>query len=62
MEIKEVNGYMSKALTNGKKKETEEALKTVDSEKYNGIDVKKVGNTREKIVGYLSKYITKKRH
>lgn len=59
MGIKEVNGYMSKALTNGKKKETEEALNNIDPEKYNGIDVKKVGNTREKIVGYLSKYITK---
>lgn len=59
MEIKTVNGYMSKALTNGKKKLDEEVLKTVDTEKYNGIDVKKVGNGREKLVGYLTKYITK---
>jgi hypothetical protein len=59
MEIKEVNGYMSKALSNGKKKEDEETLKSFEPEKYNGIDVKKVGNTREKLVGYLSKYITK---
>lgn len=59
MEIKSVNGYMSKALTNGKKKLDQEVLKTVDTEKYNGIDVKKVGNGREKLVGYLTKYITK---
>lgn len=59
MEIKSVNGYMSKALTNGKKKVDEEVLKIVDTEKYNGIDVKKVGNGREKLVGYLTKYITK---
>lgn len=59
MEIKEVNGYMAKALSNGKKKATDEALTLIDPEKYNGIDVKKVGNTREKLVGYLSKYITK---
>jgi hypothetical protein len=59
MEIKEVNGYMAKALSNGKKKEDEETLKSFEPEKYNGIDVKKVGNTREKLVGYLSKYITK---
>lgn len=59
MEIKEVNGYMAKALSNGQKKESEETLKSFESEKYNGIDVKKVGNTREKLVGYISKYITK---
>jgi len=59
MEIKEVNGYMAKALSNGRKKEDEETLKSFEPEKYNGIDVKKVGNTREKLVGYLSKYITK---
>lgn len=59
MEIKEVNGYMAKALSNGQKKENEETLKSFEPEKYNGIDVKKVGNTREKLVGYLSKYITK---
>lgn len=59
MEIKAVNGYMAKALSNGKKKEDEEALNSFDPKKYNGIDVKKVGNKREKLVGYLSKYITK---
>jgi hypothetical protein len=59
MEIKEVNGYMAKAISNGQKKENDETLKWFEPEKYNGIDVKKVGNTREKLVGYLSKYITK---
>jgi len=59
MEIQKVNGYMAKALTNGKKKEDLDILKNVDTLKYNGIHVKKVENEREKLGGYLTKYITK---
>ncbi len=58
MEIATVNGYMAKALTNAKKRGIEK-LATVETEKYNGVDVKKVGKKKKTLIGYLTKYITK---
>jgi hypothetical protein len=58
MKIGIVNLYMAKALTN-KKKNGHNLLASVDTEKYNGIDVKKVGRKKKTIIGYLTKYITK---
>jgi hypothetical protein len=58
MPINVVNGYMSKTLSNAKKKGHEKLL-NVNAEKYNGIDVQKVGKKRKTLVSYLTKYITK---
>jgi hypothetical protein len=58
MPIKTVNGYMGKALETEHKKGTE-ALKTLNADSYNGIDVKKVGNKRNSLISYLVKYISK---
>jgi hypothetical protein len=58
MPIGKVNGYMAKALSNVGKKGHEKLLK-VETAKYNGIDVKKVGGKRKALIGYLTKYITK---
>lgn len=58
MEIAIVNGYMAKALTNAKKRGIEK-LATVETEKYNGVDVKRVGQKKKSLIGYLTKYITK---
>ena len=58
MPINVVNTYMGKALTNLKRK-GHEKLTRVETEKYNGVDVKKVGKKRKTLVGYLTKYITK---
>ncbi len=58
MPIKTVNGFMSKALKTYKNRGIE-ALKEVDTEKYNGIDVKKVGNNKKGLISYLAKYISK---
>jgi hypothetical protein len=58
MPIKIVNGYMAKALGNFKKRGINN-LESVNTEIYNGIDVKKVGKKRKTLVGYLTKYITK---
>jgi hypothetical protein len=58
MQIKTVNNYMAKALKTEKKKGNE-ALLSVDTEKYNGVDVKKVDNNRKALILYLAKYISK---
>lgn len=58
MPITKVNGYMAKTLSNVKKK-GHENLVNLETEKYNGIDVKKVGKKRKTLIGYLTKYITK---
>ena len=58
MPIGTVNAYMAKTLSNGKKK-GHEKLQKVDTDNYNGIDVKKVGKNRKTLIGYLTKYITK---
>lgn len=58
MEIAIVNGYMAKALTNAKKKGNEK-LTIVETEKYNGVDVKRVGQKKKSLISYLTKYITK---
>jgi hypothetical protein len=58
MKIQNVNSYMAKSLGNLKKKGIE-ALKEIDTEIYNGVDVKKVGKNKNALVRYLTKYITK---
>jgi hypothetical protein len=58
MPIKQVNGYMAKCLLSEKKKGVE-VLKDIDLEKYNGVDVKKVGKNKNGIISYLAKYVTK---
>lgn len=58
MPIKIVNSYMAAAIATQKKKGIVQ-LKSVDTEKYNGVDVKKVGNDRKALINYLAKYITK---
>jgi len=49
---------MATALGNEKKKGNE-ALKEVETEIYNGVDVKRVKNGRKTLIGYLTKYVTK---
>jgi hypothetical protein len=49
---------MAKALGNLKKKGIQ-ALKEIDTEIYNGVDVKKVGKNKKALIRYLTKYITK---
>ncbi len=58
MPITSVNGFMATSIANAKKKGVEE-LKNICPEKYNGVDVKKVGGDTKKLINYLSKYITK---
>ena len=58
MPIESVNKYMASALATEKKKGTE-ALKEVNTEKYNGVDVKRVGGDTRILINYLAKYITK---
>lgn len=58
MKIDIVNKYMVKALGNFKKRGNIK-LENVNTEIYNGIDVKKVGKKRKTLIGYLTKYITK---
>jgi hypothetical protein len=58
MDIKVVNPYMAKALRT-KQKAGNEVLKQVNTEVYNGVDVKKVGNNRKSLIGYLIKYVAK---
>lgn len=58
MPIKQVNDYMSKSLMSEKKKGIE-LLKDIDLEKYNGVDVKKVGQNKNGLISYLAKYVTK---
>ncbi|MBN2747565.1 MAG: hypothetical protein JXR34_12630 [Bacteroidales bacterium] len=58
MPIKTVNGFMAAALMTEKKKGNE-VLKEVETGKYNGVDVKRVGNNRKGLISYLAKYISK---
>jgi len=58
MPIKRVNSFMASCLASEKKKGLN-ALKSVETEKYNGVDVKKVDKDRKSLIGYLTKYITK---
>lgn len=58
MPIRQVNGFMARCLLSEKKKGIE-ALKNMDLEKYNGVDVKKVGKNKNGIISYLAKYVTK---
>ncbi|WP_139218223.1 rolling circle replication-associated protein [Sunxiuqinia elliptica] len=58
MPIKTVNGFMAAALLTEKKKGNK-VLKEVETDKYNGVDVKKVGGNRRGLISYLAKYISK---
>jgi hypothetical protein len=58
MRINQVNSFMGKCLTTEKKKGLE-VLKDIDVEKYNGVDVKKIGKSKNGLISYLTKYITK---
>ncbi len=41
------------------KKKGLEVLQEIDLEKYNGVDVKKVGQNKNGLISYLAKYVTK---
>lgn len=41
------------------KKKGLEVLQEIDLEKYNGVDVKKVGQNKNCLISYLAKYVTK---
>ena len=58
MPILQVNSFMAKCLLSEQKKGCE-ALKTVNTDKYNGVDVKRVGKEKKGIISYLAKYVTK---
>ena len=58
MPIEEVNAYMAKSLLSEQKKGVEQ-LKELDLDKYNGVDVKKVGQNKNCLISYLAKYVTK---
>lgn len=58
MKIKLVNGFMASALKTEKKKGNE-VLQGVNVEVYNGVDVKRVGNSKKGLITYLVKYISK---
>jgi len=58
MPIKEVNRYMAQSLKSEQKKGID-ALKEIEVEKYNGVDVKKVGKSKNGLISYLAKYVTK---
>jgi hypothetical protein len=58
MQIRPVNEYMAIALGTTKKKGVE-ALKNINPEKYNGVDVKLVKGKRKSLVSYLVKYVSK---
>jgi hypothetical protein len=58
MPIKKVNGFMASCLASEKIKGVE-VLREITTEKYNGVDVKKVDKNRKSLIGYLTKYITK---
>jgi len=58
MPIKKVNGYMASCLASEKGKGAE-TLKRIKTKKYNGVDVKKVDKSKNSLIGYLTKYITK---
>lgn len=49
---------MAKALKT-EKKTGNDVLKEVNIEVYNGVDVKKIGNNRKSLIGYLIKYVAK---
>lgn len=58
MPIKKVNGYMASCLASEKVKGVE-VLRDINTEKYNGVDVKKLDKNKKSLIGYLTKYITK---
>lgn len=58
MKIKLVNGFMASALKTEKRKGNK-ILQDVDIEKYNGVDVKRVGSNKRGLISYLAKYISK---
>lgn len=58
MQINQVNGFMAKCLLTEKKNGLE-MLKEVEIEKYNGVDVKKIGKNKNGLISYLAKYVTK---
>jgi hypothetical protein len=58
MPIKKVNGFMASCLASEKVKGVE-VLREINTDKYNGVDVKKVDKSRKSLIGYLTKYITK---
>lgn len=58
MPVQDVNRFMGISLANEKEKGSE-ALKEIDTAKYNGVDVKRVGKKRNSIISYLAKYVTK---
>ncbi len=59
MPIMAANHYMRAALNTMKKRGQYAFLEDFDPEKYNGVDVKHVGNNRQRLGYYLTKYITK---
>lgn len=58
MPIQVVNGYMRSALKTAKRKGNE-TLTKVDIDKYNGVDVQRVGREKGGVISYLVKYISK---
>jgi hypothetical protein len=58
MEIIKVNGFMAAALATEKRKGAD-ALKGVDLDIYNGVDVKRVKGNSKSLIGYLAKYVSK---
>ena len=58
MPIKAVNRFMGISLAN-EKENGSTALKEIYADKYNGVDVKRVGKKRNSIISYLTKYVTK---
>lgn len=56
--IKKVNGFMASCLASEMANGVE-VLRDIITEKYNGVDVKKVDKNRRSLIGYLTKYITK---
>jgi len=58
MPIRKVNSYMASCLASEKARGIE-VLREINTEKYNGVDVKKVDKNRKSLIGYLTKYITK---
>ncbi|NVN94884.1 MAG: hypothetical protein HXX18_06335 [Bacteroidetes bacterium] len=58
MPIRKVNGFMATSLKNEQKKGCQELI-NINTEKYNGVDVKKVGRDKKGLISYLAKYISK---
>lgn len=58
MPIQNVNRFMAISINRELKKGLD-GLEEVDIDKYNGVDVKRVGKKRNSIKSYLTKYVTK---